>query len=79
MVDGLATLDVLESESLGEWALSLGPYLLERLQKDLAGYEMVKEVRGLGLFCGIEFQAPRSLALRACTRLARLHLATRPH
>ena len=31
----------------------------------LAGYEMVKEVRGLGLFCGVEFQAPRQWALRA--------------
>jgi ornithine--oxo-acid transaminase len=26
---------------------------------------MVKEVRGMGLFCGIEFQAPRQWALRA--------------
>jgi ornithine--oxo-acid transaminase len=62
---GLATLDVLESEGLGARALSLGKYLRQRLQAALASYEMVKEVRGLGLFCGIEFQAPRSLALRA--------------
>jgi ornithine--oxo-acid transaminase len=26
---------------------------------------MVKEVRGVGLFCGVEFQAPRQLTLRA--------------
>ena len=56
---GLATLDVLESEGLGARAMSLGQYLRERLQAALAGYEMVKEVRGLGLFCGVEFQAPR--------------------
>jgi ornithine--oxo-acid transaminase len=62
---GLATLDVLESEGLGARALSLGKYLRQRLQAALASYEMVKEVRGLGLFCGIEFQAPRSLTLRA--------------
>jgi ornithine--oxo-acid transaminase len=62
---GLATLDVLESEELGARALSVGQYLRERLQAALSGYEMVKEVRGLGLFCGVEFQAPRSLALRA--------------
>jgi ornithine--oxo-acid transaminase len=62
---GLATMDVLESEALGARALSLGQYLRERLQAALASYEMVKEVRGLGLFCGVEFQAPRSLGLRA--------------
>jgi len=62
---GLATMDVLESEGLGARALSLGQYLRERLQAALASYEMVKEVRGLGLFCGVEFQAPRSLTLRA--------------
>jgi ornithine--oxo-acid transaminase len=62
---GLATLDVLESEGLGARALTLGQNLRRRLQSALAGYEMVKEVRGMGLFCGVEFQAPRSLALRA--------------
>ena len=62
---GLATLDVLESEGLGARALSLGKYLRQRVQAALASYELVKEVRGLGLLCGIEFQAPRSLALRA--------------
>ena len=62
---GLATLDVLESERLGARALSIGQYLRQRLQDVLAGYEMVKEVRGVGLFCGVEFQAPRQWALRA--------------
>jgi ornithine--oxo-acid transaminase len=62
---GLATLDVLESERLGGRALALGEYLRRQLQDRLAGYEMVKEVRGQGLFCGVEFQAPRKWALRA--------------
>src|SRR5271157_573938 len=62
---GLATLDVLESERLGARALSMGQYLRQRLQDALAGYEMVKEIRGVGLFCGVEFQAPRQWALRA--------------
>ena len=62
---GLATLDVLESERLGARALSMGQYLRQRLQDALGGYEMVKEVRGVGLFCGVEFQAPRQWALRA--------------
>ena len=62
---GLATLDVLESQGLGERSRTLGQYLVHRLNAALAGYEMVKSVRGVGLFCGVEFQAPRSFALRA--------------
>ncbi len=61
---GLATLDVLESERLGERAATLGSYLRQRLQEALSPYEMVKAVRGLGLFCGVEFQAPRQFSLR---------------
>ena len=62
---GVATLDVLESERLGARALALGENLRQQLRETLAGYEMVKEVRGLGLFCGVEFQAPRHWTLRA--------------
>jgi ornithine--oxo-acid transaminase len=62
---GLATLDVLESERLGARARSMGQYLRQQLQDTLSSYEMVKEVRGVGLFCGVEFQAPRQWALRA--------------
>jgi len=62
---GLATLEVLERERLGERAALLGETLRSRLLEALRGYEMVKEVRGLGLLNGIEFVAPRKLALRA--------------
>jgi ornithine--oxo-acid transaminase len=61
---GLATLDVLEREELGERSTRMGAMLRERLAAALSGYEMVNEVRGLGLLSGIEFQAPRSLRLR---------------
>jgi ornithine--oxo-acid transaminase len=61
---GLATLDALEHEHLGDRALAAGDYLRTRLREALSGYEMVKEVRGLGLLNGIEFQPPRKLALR---------------
>jgi ornithine--oxo-acid transaminase len=61
---GLATLDVLQREGLGERAMALGDYLRERLRQSLTGYEMVKEVRGAGLLNGVEFTAPRKLALR---------------
>ena len=61
---GLATLDVLEREQLGECATKIGDELRRRLREALSGYEMVKEVRGLGLLSGIEFRAPSKIALR---------------
>jgi ornithine--oxo-acid transaminase len=61
---GLATLDVLERENLGDRAVALGEELRQKLTSAIGGYEMVKEVRGKGLFTGIEFTAPRSLSLR---------------
>ncbi|HTY78185.1 MAG TPA: aspartate aminotransferase family protein [Candidatus Bathyarchaeia archaeon] len=61
---GLATLDVLEDERLGERAHQAGQHLRDRLRQRLGSYEMVQEVRGAGLLCGVEFQAPRSLARR---------------
>jgi ornithine--oxo-acid transaminase len=62
---GLATLDVLQAENLGDRATEVGDALRERLATLLAGYEMVKQVRGQGLLLGIEFSAPRRLTLRA--------------
>jgi len=62
---GLATLEVLDREQLGLRALEMGHYLRVRLRETLAGYEMVKEIRGQGLLSGIEFKAPKGLRLRA--------------
>jgi len=61
---GLATLDVLEREHLGERAVAMGGYLRGRLREALAGYEMVDEIRGMGLLNGIAFKAPHKLRLR---------------
>jgi ornithine--oxo-acid transaminase len=61
---GLATLQVLEDEGLARQAERLGHYIRERLRARLASYEMVKEVRGVGLMSGIEFAAPQQLRLR---------------
>jgi ornithine--oxo-acid transaminase len=61
---GLATLDVLEDERLGDRATMLGESLRTSLREKLAPYEMVKEVRGLGLLSGIEFQSPEKCALK---------------
>ncbi len=73
---GLATLDVLENENLGDRATNVGDELRDRLTAAIGGYEMVKEVRGKGLLLGVEFRAPRRLALRAPFEgFARIHPA----
>ncbi len=61
---GLATLDVLEMKSLGQRATELGSELRHRLQEELAPFEMVKQVRGLGMLSGIEFAPPTKLTLK---------------
>ena len=62
---GLATLDVLEREELGHRALELGEEFRLKLRRELSGFDMVKEVRGMGLLNGIEFVPPKKLAFRA--------------
>lgn len=53
---GLATLDVIRSENLLANAADLGDYLLEGLRKLQADVpDTVRDVRGVGLFIGVEF------------------------
>jgi ornithine--oxo-acid transaminase len=61
---GLATLDVLEKQSLGQRAGVLGDMLRTRLREELSSFEMVKEVRGLGMLSGVEFKSPSRLTLK---------------
>jgi ornithine--oxo-acid transaminase len=61
---GLASLDVLQAEKLGERAMRLGEEFRAKLRRELAPFEMVKEIRGMGLLCGIQVVAPRKLSLR---------------
>jgi ornithine--oxo-acid transaminase len=61
---GLATLEVLEDEKLGERATAMGESLRSRLRETLSRYEMVKAVPGVGMLSGIEFKAPSQLTLR---------------
>ena len=63
-VCGLATLEVLREEHLVENSARMGAYLVEQLRGLAQKYELVREVRGLGLMIAIEFGQPRSLSLR---------------
>lgn len=65
MVAGLAALHVLKHEQIVEKTAEIGEYLMSGLRRMIGRYQMVKDVRGKGLFVAIEFQAPKSLGLRA--------------
>lgn len=61
---GLAALQASEEENAGARAEAMGAILRQKLSAALAGYEMVAQVRGLGMLNGIEFQSPAKLKLK---------------
>jgi len=61
---GLATLDILEDEQLGQRAAMAGERLRRALAERLEKYEMFGEVRGVGLLNAVEFKRPKTLKLR---------------
>lgn len=65
MAAGLATLQVMDDEQLVRRAATLGDRLMTGLERLRDQHEMIADVRGRGLMIGIEFRAPRSLALKA--------------
>ena len=72
MIAGLATLSELDEQGLVERSARMGELLLERTRPLVERYEVVKDVRGLGLFWGIEFGEPgRSATWRMLERAQR--------
>jgi acetylornithine/succinyldiaminopimelate/putrescine aminotransferase len=67
---GLATLRVLEREGLVEHAARMGELLLELTQPLAERYEIVREVRGLGLMWAIELGPPSGRAARSMWSMA---------
>jgi acetylornithine/succinyldiaminopimelate/putrescine aminotransferase len=61
---GLATLQVIEREGLVERAAQLGNLLLELTRPFTARFEIVREVRGLGVIWAIELGPPAGRAAR---------------
>jgi ornithine--oxo-acid transaminase len=58
MAAGLATLRELDEQGLVERSATLGELLLERTRPLVERYEVVKDVRGVGLMWAIEFAEP---------------------
>lgn len=69
---GLATLEVLDRDGLIERTLSVGNDLREQLRAALSPYEMVSEVRGMGLLNGIVFGPPKQTKLRLSFEACRM-------
>ncbi len=69
---GSAVLDVIEDEGLRAHALEVGGFLLEGLRDLATRHASIGDVRGLGLFLGVQFVADRSTKAPDAALLARL-------
>jgi ornithine--oxo-acid transaminase len=74
---GLAALDLLIEERLVERVASLGPHLFSRLAALKNNNPLVREVRGRGLFAGIELDATKIQAGFVAERLLRAGILTK--
>jgi 4-aminobutyrate aminotransferase-like enzyme/Ser/Thr protein kinase RdoA (MazF antagonist) len=57
---GLAVLDVVEGEQLQANALAVGNHLMERLRELMTRHALIGDVRGLGLYIGVELVLDRA-------------------
>ena len=64
---GHAALDVMMEERLAERSAELGPHLIARLRAIAS--PAIREVRGMGLFAGVELDPARATAREACVAL----------
>ncbi|WP_025126657.1 aminotransferase class III-fold pyridoxal phosphate-dependent enzyme [Pseudomonas sp. PH1b] len=62
---GLSVLEVIERDKLKLNALTIGNYLLEGLRKLQQRYDAIGDVRGLGLFLGVELVTDRQTKIPA--------------
>ena len=69
---GIAVLDVIEAEGLVENAQRTGAYLFKLLGQLQARHELIAEVRGAGLFVGVELRRGGAAGAPATTEAARI-------
>jgi alanine-glyoxylate transaminase/(R)-3-amino-2-methylpropionate-pyruvate transaminase len=72
MTQGLATLEVIDSENIQQNALRVGGHLKERLQELQERHALIGEVRGMGLMLGVELVRDRRTKEPANTEAARV-------
>ncbi len=64
---GLAVLDIVEKEKLAERAQTLGALATERFRDLARRYDVIGDVRGPGLFIGVDFVEDRQTKVPAST------------
>jgi 4-aminobutyrate aminotransferase-like enzyme len=69
---GLAVLDVIEHEGLQHHALEIGARLLDGLRELQSRHPLIGDVRGLGLFIGVELVRDRETLEPADTEATRI-------
>ena len=69
---GVSVLDVVVNEKLAERAAEMGPYVMKGLKELQSRHEVIGDVRGVGLFIGIEFVKDRETKQAAPVFLKRL-------
>ncbi|MGB6976886.1 MAG: ornithine--oxo-acid transaminase [Gammaproteobacteria bacterium] len=72
---GLTALEVLLDEQLPQRAATLGEYMLQQLQ--MIQSPLIKEIRGRGLFIGIEIDKNHISAHSLCLKLMKLGMLTK--
>jgi acetylornithine/succinyldiaminopimelate/putrescine aminotransferase len=76
---GLKVFDVIERENLAENARRIGDFLLGELREFRSKFsKIVREVRGLGLIIGIEFE-PNLSALKRDEKIPAIQIVDRLH
>ena len=76
---GLAVLDVIEQEGLQEHALRVGNQLMDGLRGLMAKHPLIGDVRGLGLFVGVELVLDRQAKVPAGAHAAYVANRMRDH
>ena len=65
MAAGLATLSVLKTEQLVANSAVVGEEIIRAINAKQGQFEFLKEARGKGMMIAVEFQAPKSMRLKA--------------
>ena len=67
---GLEVLDVVDAERVQEHARTVGEHLVARLREKVGGHPLVGDIRGSGLFLGVELVRDRETLAPATTEAA---------
>jgi len=73
MIQGLTTLEIIDSEDVQQNARNMGAYLKERLIDLMNHHELIGDVRGRGLLLGVELVKSRAGKEPASEEAARVH------